>query len=47
VVEALFQLGSIRVAHSRGCDLLVIGATRAPVLLDGILAVEKHGQITG
>ena len=26
---------------------LVSGATRAPVLIDGILAVDKHGQMTG
>jgi hypothetical protein len=27
--------------------LLVIGATRAPVVIDGILAVDNHGQMTG
>jgi hypothetical protein len=26
---------------------LVIGATRAPALIDGILAVDKRGQMTG
>jgi len=26
---------------------LVIGATRAPAFIDGILAVDKRGQMTG
>lgn len=26
---------------------LVIGATRAPAVIDGILAVDKRGQMTG
>ena len=26
---------------------LAVGATRAPALIDGILAVDKHGQMTG
>ena len=28
-------------------NLLVIGATRAPAFIDGILAVDKRGQMTG
>jgi hypothetical protein len=28
-------------------NYLVIGATRAPALIDGILAVDKRGQMTG
>jgi hypothetical protein len=47
VVEALFRLGffasrTVVVAISK-----VIGATRAPALIDGILAVDKRGQMTG
>ena len=48
VVEALFRSGSIsRRARFVTATSLVIGATRAPALIDGILAVDKRGQMTG
>jgi hypothetical protein len=46
-IEALVRLGVIRVAPDRGDISLIIGATRAPALIDGVLAVDKRGQMTG
>jgi len=47
VVEALFRLGLFASRTVAMSTWVVIGATRAPVLIDGILAVDKHGQMTG
>jgi hypothetical protein len=48
VVKDLFRSGSIfasrTIVTATSC---VIGATRAPTLIDSILAVDKRGQITG
>jgi hypothetical protein len=47
VIKALFRTGLFASRTIVIATSLVIGATRAPVLIDGILAVDKHGQMTG
>ena len=48
MIKALFRPGLFIASRTVVVvNLLVIGATRAPAFIDGILAVDKRGQMTG